>query len=67
LTFLPLDLANLTTIKASVEEFLSKETKLHVLFNNAGVVCPPQGSKTRQGYEMRLGTTTSAHSCSQSC
>ena len=54
--FLHLDLANLTTIKASAEEFLSKETKLHVLFNNAGVMCPPQGSKTPQGYELQLGT-----------
>jgi retinol dehydrogenase-12 len=56
LAFLRLDLADLTTIKASAEEFLSKETKLHVLFNNAGVMCPPQGSKTPQGYELQLGT-----------
>jgi retinol dehydrogenase-12 len=56
LAFLGLDLADLTTIKASAEEFLSKETRLHVLFNNAGVMCPPQGSKTPQGYELQLGT-----------
>jgi retinol dehydrogenase-12 len=56
LAFLYLDLADLTTIKASAEEFLSKETKLHVLFNNAGVMCPPQGSKTPQGHELQLGT-----------
>lgn len=56
LVFLRLDLADLTTIKASVEEFLSKESKLHVLFNNAGVMIPPQGSKTPQGYELQLGT-----------
>jgi retinol dehydrogenase-12 len=56
LAFLHLDLADLTTIKSSAEEFLSKETKLHVLFNNAGVMCPPQGSKTPQGYELQLGT-----------
>ena len=54
--FLELDLADLTTIKASAEKFLSKETKLDVLFNNAGVMCPPQGSKTPQGYELQLGT-----------
>jgi retinol dehydrogenase-12 len=56
LIFLELDLADLTTIKASAEKFLSNETKLHVLFNNAGVMCPAQGSKTPQGYELQLGT-----------
>jgi retinol dehydrogenase 12 len=56
LVFLYVDLADITKIKASTEEFLSKETKLHVLFNNAGVMCPPQGSKTPQGYELQLGT-----------
>lgn len=55
LIFLPLDLADLSTIKASAEEFLSKEDKLHVLFNNAGVMVPPNGSKTAQGYELQLG------------
>lgn len=52
---MPLDLADLSTIKASAEEFLSKEDKLHVLFNNAGVMMPPNGSKTAQGYELQLG------------
>ncbi|RYO82324.1 hypothetical protein DL766_003119 [Monosporascus sp. MC13-8B] len=55
LVFLQLDLADLRTIKASAEEFLSQETRLHVLFNNAGVMTPPQGSKTAQGYEPQLG------------
>ncbi|TLS30649.1 hypothetical protein PpBr36_02758 [Pyricularia pennisetigena] len=55
LAFLRLDLADLTTIKASVDEFLSKEKQLHVLFNNAGVMMPPQRSKTAQGYELQLG------------
>jgi retinol dehydrogenase 12 len=29
---------------------------LDVLWNNAGVMAPPQGSKTKQGYELQLGT-----------
>jgi retinol dehydrogenase 12 len=45
----------LTTIKPSAQAFLSKETELHVLFNNAGVMTPPQGSHTVQGYEQCLG------------
>lgn len=60
LVFLKLDLDDLTTIKKSAEEFLSKEDKLDVLFNNAGVMTPPQGSKTRQGYELQLGTNNVA-------
>jgi retinol dehydrogenase-12 len=55
LVFLRLDLADLTQIKKAAAEFLSKETKLHVLFNNAGVMCPDQGSKSAQGYELQLG------------
>lgn len=55
LEFLHLDLADLSTIKASADAFLSKESKLDVLFNNAGVMCPGSGSKTAQGYELQLG------------
>jgi NAD(P)-dependent dehydrogenase (short-subunit alcohol dehydrogenase family) len=56
LVFLYLNLADLTTIKASAEEFLSKETKLHVLFNNAGVWAQLNGSpKTVQGHDLVVG------------
>lgn len=56
LVFLRLDLADLTTIKASAEEFLSKETKLHILFNNAGVWAQLKGSpKTVQGHALEIG------------
>ncbi|EPS27392.1 hypothetical protein PDE_02335 [Penicillium oxalicum 114-2] len=54
--FLSLDLDDLTRIKASAEEFMAKETRLDVLWNNAGVMVPPAGSKTKQGYELQLGT-----------
>lgn len=56
LEFLKLDLADLTTIKASADDFLSKEDRLDVLTNNAGVMIPPLGSKTKQGYDLQLGT-----------
>ncbi|KAI1453286.1 putative short-chain dehydrogenase [Annulohypoxylon moriforme] len=56
LVFLKLDLSDLTTIKASADEFLAKEEKLDVLFNNAGVQNQlPEPSKTPQGYEYHLG------------
>ncbi|OTA67956.1 putative short-chain dehydrogenase [Hypoxylon sp. EC38] len=59
LVFLKLDLGDLTTIKGSAEEFLAKEQRLDVLFNNAGVQNPlPEPSKTPQGYEYHLGVNT---------
>ena len=56
LVFLHLDLSDLVLVKESAESFLSKENRLDVLWNNAGVMTPPQGSKTKQNYEAQLGT-----------
>ncbi|KAI1180453.1 short-chain dehydrogenase [Nemania sp. FL0916] len=56
LELLQLDLSDLTTVKASADAFLAKEKRLDVLINNAGVMIPPHGSKTAQGYELQLGT-----------
>ncbi|EOO01358.1 putative short-chain dehydrogenase protein [Phaeoacremonium minimum UCRPA7] len=55
LVFLQLDLADLSGIKASVGRFLAQETKLHVLFNNAGLMGSDPLRKTAQGYELTLG------------
>jgi len=60
LVYLHLDLNDLTTIKASADEFLSKDSRLDVLWNNAGVMVPPQGSKSAQGYELQIGTNNLA-------
>ncbi|KAK5689112.1 short-chain alcohol dehydrogenase [Elasticomyces elasticus] len=56
LEFLKVDLADLPTIKGSVEDFLSRESRLDVLTNNAGVMTPPKGSITAQSYELQMGT-----------
>jgi NAD(P)-dependent dehydrogenase (short-subunit alcohol dehydrogenase family) len=56
LHYLHLDLGDLDGIKASAEAFLKNETRLDVLFNNAGVMVPPKGTTTKQGYELQLGT-----------
>jgi NAD(P)-dependent dehydrogenase (short-subunit alcohol dehydrogenase family) len=61
LVFLPLDLADLTTISKSAEQFLAQESRLDVLWLNAGVMVPPKGSKTAQGYELQLGTNNIGH------
>jgi retinol dehydrogenase-12 len=55
LIFIRLDLADLSSIEASADEFLRREHKLDILFNNAGVGYPGKGSKTEQGYELQLG------------
>ncbi|KAM0321572.1 hypothetical protein ACHAQA_010062 [Verticillium albo-atrum] len=61
MVFLKLELGDLTTIKASADEFLLKETRLDVLLNNAGVMVPPQGSKSTQGYELQIGINNLGH------
>ena len=50
-----LDLDDLASVKTAADEFLSRETRLDVLWNNAGVMIPPAGTKTKQGYEEQLG------------
>lgn len=58
---LKLQLDDLSTIKASANQFLSRESRLDVLWNNAGVMLPPEGSKTVQGYELQQGTNALGH------
>lgn len=53
---LVIDLSDLTTIKPAVELFAARESKLDVLWNNAGIGIVPAGSKTKQGYELTMGT-----------
>lgn len=56
LEFLHLELDDLGSIKASVEAFEARESKLHILWNNAGVSQPPLGSVSKQGIELQLAT-----------
>ncbi|KAF8442815.1 hypothetical protein L210DRAFT_3445398 [Boletus edulis BED1] len=59
--FLKLDLGNLESVKAAAEEFLSKETRLDVLINNAGVMIPPVSHLTSDGYDLQFGTNVLGH------
>ncbi|OKL55689.1 hypothetical protein UA08_09000 [Talaromyces atroroseus] len=56
LDFLHLVLDDLTSIKDTVAAFQDKESRLDVLFNNAGVSQPPLGSVSKQGIELQLAT-----------
>src|SRR5205085_831100 len=55
LEFLPLDLEDLESVREAAASFQAKEPRLHGLWNNAGVMQPPVGSKSKQGYELQLG------------
>ncbi|OAX40438.1 NAD(P)-binding protein [Rhizopogon vinicolor AM-OR11-026] len=59
--FLKLDLGDLKSVKAAAEEYLSKETKLDILFNNAGVMAPPIDLLTTDGYDLQFGTNVLGH------
>ncbi|TFK84293.1 NAD(P)-binding protein [Polyporus arcularius HHB13444] len=59
--FLELDLASLASIKKTAEEFLRVESELHVLFNNAGVMAPPDYPLTKDGYDLQFGTNVIGH------
>ncbi|GKZ75837.1 hypothetical protein AnigIFM56816_003293 [Aspergillus niger] len=56
LYYLPLHLEDLTTIKSTVAAFASRESRLDLLVNNAGVSQPPPGSVSAQGIELQLAT-----------
>ncbi|KAK9493267.1 hypothetical protein V1508DRAFT_403964 [Lipomyces doorenjongii] len=55
------DLADLTTIHPAIEELLARIERLDVVWYNAGVMFPPVGSKTKQGYELQWGTNVVTH------
>lgn len=54
--FHQLDLGDLKAIRASADALLAKESKLDVLFNNAGIMKPKPGDLTAQGYDIQWGT-----------
>lgn len=60
LVFMKLDLSDLKGVKASAEFFLARETKLNVLYNNAGVMSVADGKTSAQGFEIHLGVNVIA-------
>lgn len=59
LKWIPLDLTNLESVKASAE-MISEEEKLDVLINNAGVMVPPK-TLTDDGFELQFGVNHLGH------
>jgi retinol dehydrogenase 12 len=56
---LPLDLANLGSVRAAAAEFLAQGQPLHALINNAGVAARP--GLTADGFEMMFGVNHLGH------
>lgn len=57
----PCDLASLESIRSFVKLFKRQEDRLDILINNAGVMRTPEGSKTKEGFEMQLGVNHMGH------
>lgn len=60
LSFIPLDLADLASVKAFAKEFKSSFDKLDILVNNAGIGSIPFLT-TKDGIEMNFGTNHIGH------
>ena len=59
-TVMELDLADLASVRKFSLEFKKNYSRLDLLINNAGVMVPPH-SKTRDGFELQLGTNHLGH------
>jgi NAD(P)-dependent dehydrogenase (short-subunit alcohol dehydrogenase family) len=57
--YLPLDLADLASVRACAQAFLALGEPLHVLINNAGVGGTP--GRTRDGFELVFGVNHLGH------
>jgi len=59
--WLQLDLADLASVRKAANSFLSQESDLHLLFNNAGVMWTPPDMLTKDGYDLQWGTNVVGH------
>ncbi|KAJ9133447.1 NAD(P)-binding protein [Pleurostoma richardsiae] len=51
-----LDLSDLATVAPAARQFMARETRLDVLFHNAGVMLTPLDARSAQGHELRMAT-----------
>ncbi|KAK1224642.1 short-chain alcohol dehydrogenase [Marasmius sp. AFHP31] len=56
IAFLKLDLSTAQRAKEAADDFKRKETALHLLFNNAGIMGMENGVLSDDGYELRWAT-----------
>lgn len=60
LELMPLDLANLASVRDFAERFAQAHARLDILINNAGVMALPKRA-THDGFEMQFGTNHLGH------
>ncbi|MDX5345934.1 MAG: SDR family NAD(P)-dependent oxidoreductase, partial [Hymenobacteraceae bacterium] len=60
LFLIPLDLADLVSVRAFAQEFCTQFEQLHILVNNAGIMGPPY-QQTAIGAELQFGTNHLGH------
>ncbi|XP_067041375.1 dehydrogenase/reductase SDR family member on chromosome X-like [Acropora muricata] len=58
--FMKLDLGSLKSIQTFAKNFKEKGLPLHILINNAGIMCPPYGT-TEDGFELTFGINHLGH------
>jgi NAD(P)-dependent dehydrogenase (short-subunit alcohol dehydrogenase family) len=60
LQVMPLDLADLASVRTFAADFSARHPRLNLLCNNAGVMAVPY-AKTKDGFEMQVGTNHFGH------
>jgi NAD(P)-dependent dehydrogenase (short-subunit alcohol dehydrogenase family) len=60
-SFIPLDLADPVSVDEFARQFLALHDRLHLLFNNAGIMRPPQSGKDKRGCELQFGVNHIGH------
>ncbi|KAI9842666.1 MAG: hypothetical protein M1838_003017 [Thelocarpon superellum] len=55
LHFIRVDMGDLSTVKTAANFFLGKERRLDVIWHNDGVMIPPEGAQTAQGFDLQFG------------
>lgn len=58
---IPLDLADLNSVRNCARTIQSKLSKIDVLMNNAGVMAIPDRQVTKDGFEMQMGVNHLGH------
>lgn len=61
LELVPLDLADLESVRRLADQVLDRDLGLDLLVNNAGVMAVPQRRTTAQGFELQFGTNYLGH------